>query len=239
MSYRLAFVSATQKEIEPLVNYLRRYAEQHTFQTFHLHGMEIDIIYSGIGILQTTYNLMDYLSHHHPGLWLQAGIGGAFDQSLDIGSVYQVKNEMISGFGAEDKEGRIMDPFTLGWSDPNGFPFTNGILECPYQPFIDWPKASGMTTFHAHGHAAHIEQLRYQPHGQIENMEGASFFYVSLIKKIPFLSLRSISNLVESRDTGKWQIDLALTNLNDTIIEWLENSRFHPDRLFQSAQRPS
>ena len=59
MSYRLAFVAATQKEIEPLVNYLRKHAEQHSFQTFHMHGLDIDIIYSGIGILQTTYNLMD------------------------------------------------------------------------------------------------------------------------------------------------------------------------------------
>jgi futalosine hydrolase len=237
MSHRIAFVSATEKEIEPLVAYLRAHAEQHAFQTFQMHGMQIDIIYSGIGILQTTYTLMDYLSHHHPDFWLQAGIGGALDRSLDLGNVYEIESEMISGFGAEDRDGRILDPFALGWSDPDGFPFINGILECPYQSLIGLSKASGMTTFHAHGYEPHITQLRTQPHGQIENMEGAPFFYISLVKKIPFLSIRSISNYVESRDTGKWKINLAISNLNEQIKALLENANFHPDRLFTNAGR--
>ena len=60
-------------------------------------------------------------------------------------------------------------------------------------------------------------------------MEGAAFFYISLLKKIPFLSIRSISNLVEARDTSKWDFKNAIENLNSTIIELLEKSKFHPE----------
>ena len=65
MNHKIAFVAATDKEIEPLLNYLRSHAEQHSFQTFQLHGLLIDIIYTGIGILKTTYTLMDYPSPLH------------------------------------------------------------------------------------------------------------------------------------------------------------------------------
>ncbi|MDZ4749937.1 MAG: hypothetical protein SH808_15765 [Saprospiraceae bacterium] len=235
MNRKITIVSATEKEIEPLLNYLKIHAEQHSFQTYQLHGLLIDILYSGIGILQTTYSLMDYLSHRHPDGWIQAGIGGAFDLSLPIGDVYQIKTEIISGSGAEDKDGIIMDPFTLGWSNPDSFPFTEGLLACPYEPSAIMPIASGMTTFYAHGHGSHIEQLKNQPHGQIENMEGAAFFYISLLKKIPFLSIRSISNLVETRDTTKWKTGLAIARLNDVLIDVFQAAAFNVDRLFRHA----
>ena len=235
MNRKITIVSATEKEIDPLLNYLQKHAEHHSFQTYQLHGLLIDILYSGIGILQTSYSLMDYLNHRHPDGWVQAGIGGAFDHSLAIGDVYQVKTELISGFGVEDKDGIIMDPFTLGWSNPDSFPFTGGLLACPYETSSELLYASGMTTFHAHGAADHIEQLKKQPHGQIENMEGAAFFYISLLKKIPFLSIRSISNLVESRDTSKWKTDLAITNLNDVLIDLFEAANFNVDKLFRHA----
>jgi futalosine hydrolase len=233
MNRKITIVSATENEIDPLLQYLKIHAEHHSFQTYQLHGLMIDILYSGIGILHTSYSLMDYLSHRHPDGWIQAGIGGAFDTSLAIGNVYQIRSEIISGFGAEDKDGIIMDPFKLGWSNPDSFPFTGGVLACPYETSSELTSASGMTTFYAHGAADHIEQLRNQPHGQIENMEGAAFFYISLLKKIPFLSIRSISNLVETRDTTRWQMGLAITNLNEVLIELFEAAHFNVDRLFR------
>ncbi len=233
MNRKITIVSATEMEIDPLVSYLQIHAEHHSFQTYQLHGLLIDILYSGIGILHTSYSLMDYLSHRHPDGWIQAGIGGAFDLSLPIGNVYQIKSEMISGFGAEAKDGIIIDPFTLGWSNADGFPFTGGLLACPYATSAELPLASGMTTFYAHGNADHIEQLKNQSHGQIENMEGAAFFYISLLKKIPFLSIRSISNLVETRDSTKWKTELAITNLNDAVIDLFQAANFNVDKLFR------
>ncbi len=91
-----------------------------------------------------------------------------------------------------------------------------------------------MTTFHAHGDQQSIDRLRDMPNGQIENMEGAAFFYVSLLKKIPFLSIRSISNVVETRDKSKWKMELAIKNLNDIVLQMLEKSNLNIDKLFRS-----
>lgn len=235
MKNHLAIVSATEQEIEPFLQYLHQEATQHTFQTYQLHGLTIDVIRSGIGILQTTYTLMEYLSHRHPDVWIQAGIGGAFDHSLGLGSVYAIESELISGFGAEDANGKIMDPFTLGWSDPDGYPYTAGRLICPYKPVLPFSYASGMTTFCAHGHQGNIDALRNQEHGQIENMEGAPFFYISLLRKIPFISLRSVSNLVEERNKDRWRMDLAIEQLSASLMIMLEGAHFKTPQLISTG----
>jgi len=237
MSRRITLVSATENEIEPFIQFLKAHAEQQSFQTYLLHGLQVDILISGIGILQTTYSLMEYISHRHPDLWIQAGIGGAFDQSFELGKVYTITSEILSGFGAQNHDGRIMDQFELGWSDPNAFPFAEGRLNCPYSFSQDLPAATGMTSFYAHGHQESIENLNRHPHAQIENMEGAAFFYISLIRKIPFVSVRSISNYVTKRDKASWKMIEAIAVLNQTIIKSLKDSEYNPDKLFRPDNR--
>ncbi len=232
MNPRITIVSATSREIEPLIHFLEKNATRHSFQTFQYHQLLIDVLYTGIGIMQTTYALMEYVGHRHPDGWIQAGIGGAFDHHLAIGEVYWIESEMLAGFGAQYADGHVADPFELGWADPDAFPYSQGRLRCPYRPESKLAMASGMTTFTSHGHELQIEWLSKGKTGQVENMEGAPFFYISLLRKIPFLSLRSISNRVEVRDTAKWQIDLAIKQLNQALLEWLHQHHFNVDRLF-------
>jgi len=232
VNHRIAVVAATPGEIEPFVHFLQTKAQQHSFQTYQLHSLLIDILYTGIGVMDTMYKLMDYISHRHPDGWIQVGIGGAYDAMLTIGTVYRIESEILAGFGAEEQNGIIRDPFLMGWSDGDATPYSSGKLVCPYQPKTDLPNATGMTTFHSHGDASRIELLKQSKNGQIENMEGAPFFYVSLVKKIPFLSLRSISNFVEPRDVSKWQIKPAIENLNKAVLDWLEKGEHNVDKLF-------
>jgi futalosine hydrolase len=42
------------------------------------------------------------------------------------------------------------------------------------------------------------------------------------MENIPFLQLRTISNYVEVRDKSKWNIPLAVTNLNNTLLALLQ-----------------
>jgi futalosine hydrolase len=53
-------------------------------------------------------------------------------------------------------------------------------------------------------------------------MEGAAFFYICAREKIPFISLRAISNRVERRERNKWNIPLALDNLAGKLEELLK-----------------
>lgn len=225
MSRRICIVAATAKEIEPLQQYLEANAVKLSSTHFQIHNLEIDILISGIGILHTTYSLMNYLMYHQPHAWIQMGIGGAFDSTLEIGNVYLIESEVLVDFGAQDKDGRILSQFQLGWIGSDQFPYSNETLHCPYIPSeIIFPIASGMTTIYSHGFFEKIQQLNEGLHGQIENMEGASFFYVSLLKSIPFLSIRSISNYVSIRDTGNWNIPLAIDHLNQRIISFLKDN---------------
>ncbi len=231
MSKRITLVAATEQEIAPFMAYLHEKGIAHSPKTFEIQGLSIDIVITGIGTLNTTYQLMAYLQEAHSDGWIQIGIGGALDTALGIGEVFQIKSEMIYGEGAEDKDGNLLNPFALGWIKGDENPFSNGLLSCPYRSLVK--EATGMTTFYAHGATTAIEKLKKSPYGQIENMEGAPFFYISLMKKIPFLSIRSISNLVASRDKSNWNIPLAITNSNQTIIQLLEGSSFDVQRLFQ------
>ena len=224
---KIVIVAATLKEIQPLHEFLEKEAVNYSASRFQFGNIEIEILITGIGILHTTYSLMDYLTDHRPDAWIQAGIGGAFDQSLETGNVYLIGSEVLFDFGAQQKDGRIMSQFELGWMDPDQFPYTNESLPCPYIPSeVLIPIASGMTTLYSHGHEAKIDQIGQSLHGQIENMEGAAFFYVSLMKHIPFLSLRSVSNIVEPRNTDHWDIPLAIRNLNDKLIFLLKEKIF-------------
>ncbi len=209
-------------EIQPVLEYLVQHASQLSPTEYRFNKTEIEILITGIGLLHTTFALTNYLCDHNPDIWIQAGIGGALDHSLETGKVYQIGNEMLVGFGAQDKDGTILSPFDLHWLDKNTFPYTNQQLVCPPFPIeIDLPSASGMTSLYAHGNEEAIELLRNSSHAQIENMEGAAFFYVSLIKKIPFASIRSVSNMVEERNKEKWDFKKSIQSLGEEIINIL------------------
>ena len=232
VSKKLTIVAATFNEIQPLQEYLQREAVRHSSTHFQLGDIEIDILISGVGLLHATYSLMEYLTDHKPDAWIQIGIGGAFDTSLEMEQVYLIESETLVDFGAQDKDGSIINQFQLGWMTPDEYPYSDEKLQCPYLPMQTViPVASGMTTVHSHGFVENIEKISEGLHGQIENMEGAGFFYVSLMKQIPFWSFRSISNYVESRNKDRWKIDTAIKNLNEKII-WVLNDKLLIEQLF-------
>lgn len=61
----------------------------------------------------------------------------------------------------------------------------------------------------ASGTARRGEMLARQHQGLCENMEGAAVARVCQEFALPCLELRCISNLVEDRDTGRWQLQQA------------------------------
>jgi futalosine hydrolase len=231
MMRKLTIASATKMEVGPIKDYLHENGLILSENKFSLRDLQIEILYTGIGTMNTTYTLMDYLSHGKPDGWIQMGIGGSLDRSVNIGEVFQIESEMVHGEGAQEKDGNLLDPFTLGWSDSNKKPFTDGKMLCPFNSGLSM--ASGMTTYYAHGEKNAINQLKSHDHGQIENMEGAPFFYISLMKEIPFLSIRSVSNFVEPRNKSGWDIPLALKNLNQTVIQLMADADFNIDHLFR------
>jgi futalosine hydrolase len=72
----------------------------------------------------------------------------------------------------------------------------------------------GVTLATASGSEKIISQIKNLWGPDIETMESAAVFYVCNMLEVPFVCIRSISNMVEPRDKSKWEIKKAIDNLN-------------------------
>ena len=78
---------------------------------------------------------------------------------------------------------------------------------------------TGITVNTIHGNTRNIEKIRLQCDPDTESMEGAAFFYACLSAGVQGVQVRSVSNFVEERDKSRWDVDLALKNLNKSVGE--------------------
>lgn len=185
---------------------------------------QVTTLIGGIGMMHTAYQLGRQFAISHPDLAIQAGIAGCFDHSWDMGKVVIINKEQLGDLGVEDDQA-YKDLFDIQLWKPDQPPFTNRQLinpltNVPHLPEL--PVASGVTINTVSGSERTRQLLldKYSP--EVESMEGAAFHYACLLEKVPFLQLRSISNYVEVRDKSKWKIQLAIKELNDTLIKYFE-----------------
>ncbi|MEI6435828.1 MAG: futalosine hydrolase [Bacteroidota bacterium] len=222
----LLLVSATYFEIRPFLDLLPLVEKQsEQLFTFRYKDILIDALIAGIGMVPTAYFLGSRLSQKHYDLALNAGVAGTFKKSIPLGTVVNVVEDRIPEFGAEDGD-NFLSVFDLGFYEPDTPPFTNGRLINPesagkeminYKALAKLQKVSGITSNTIRGSAASVEKIKRLAPADIESMEGAAFFYACFSSEIPCFQIRSISNLVEERDKSKWDINLALKNLNKTL----------------------
>ncbi len=216
----LTVVCATPFEILPLRNFL-----EGDFETFHQHiyqkdQLQVEIVITGVGMVNTTYTMTKYLALKRPGLLINAGIAGALDAGLQIGEVVHVTAESYADFGVEHADGSFETAVEIGLIDGDAFPFSAGKLINPESGnFAFLPEVAGITVNLVHGSTTSIEALKKRLDAQVESMEGAAFFQVALQEEIPFIEIRSISNYVEPRNRDNWNIPLAIDNLNKVLIE--------------------
>jgi len=215
-------LSSTVDEIAPLIS--SRNAKEVSKNELYVYATpddhRVDIVISGCGLQPMTYRYTRYLSSFaQPDIVIQAGIAGSFDKSLPIGAVVEVASEVFADTGAEDKDGTFLDMFDLGLWEKNKFPFDQeGKIHNPLLRFPDLPKVSAITVNTATGTKNRIKFLENKYKAQLESMEGAAFFYNSLMQKVPFTQVRSVSNYIEPRNRDNWDIPTAVKNLNDFLM---------------------
>lgn len=207
---KVLVTAATQPEIKPLISWLE---EEVT-----INGqIEVEVMITGIGMFSTAYHLGKYFAKTRPDLAIQAGIAGSFRHNWPIGETVVIEQEVLGDLGVEDND-QYKDLFDIGLWKTDMLPFTHNYLPNTLPDLTaGLRKARGVTVNMVSGSAATIARLeeKYQP--DMESMEGAAFHYCCLMENIPFLQLRTISNYVEVRDKSKWNIPLAVTNLNNTL----------------------
>jgi futalosine hydrolase len=221
----LLLASATTFEIRETVQWLDDKPLQH-------NASKPDLLISGIGQLQTAYALQKKISIGRPGLVIQAGFGGNPNPE-DTGKVYAIRSERIADLGAIDQKG-FRDIFELGLEKPDQFPFQKGRLNNPYQNLLAWtglPVLDGVTVNEIK--SADFTGFQRNVHPVVESMEGAALHYVCLMEKIPFLQIRSVSNVLGDRNKSRWKLEEAGHNLHKTLVSLIQKLEKANETLFR------
>lgn len=207
----ILLVAATKAEIDP---FLSHHSMNNVTPCEKMIGTNmVKILVTGVGMVPTAYSLGKQLALQKFDLAINAGIAGSFDFNLHPGQVCEVIEDVFAEFGAEDGED-FLSIDVLGMGRSSHFSSSDSAFTRP----ADLKKVKAITVNKVHGNELSIAKAfaRFKP--QIESMEGAAFFYACDQSGTECIQIRSISNYVEKRNRENWKIDLAIKNLNDTLI---------------------
>jgi futalosine hydrolase len=125
-----------------------------------------------------------------------------------------------------DDNGRFTSLYGAGLADPDKPPFTGGRIISSGKWFDLaaglLPPVTAATVNMASGSEAVIKRIRNAWDPDIETMEGAWLAYNCAMAGIPWIAVRAISNMVEPRNLKKWNIPLALDNLEMKMKRLME-----------------
>jgi futalosine hydrolase len=178
---------------------------------------KISLLVTGVGGMSTAWGMKQWLSNNpKPDLAINAGIAGSYSSALKTGEVVMPVTDCFADMGIESGN-KFITLAEAGLADPDRFPFKGGVIHShnKYSRRAEsiLNKVIGITVNTCSGSSPTIERLRNKFNPDIETMEGATFFYICARERIPFLSVRAISNKVEPGNRDSWDIKLALENL--------------------------
>jgi futalosine hydrolase len=179
---------------------------------------------SGVGMLASAFSLTKLVMEEKPDLLLQIGMAGCFDNSVQLGKVVLVENEIAGDLGVEE-DGKWRDVFNMKLERSNYPPFEKRLLPNPHLQKLNLLKiraVTGLTVNEITTRKDRIKQLVKKYNPTTESMEGAALHYVCRSMNIPFLQMRTISNYVGERDKSKWMMKEALDNLNQTLLKYVD-----------------
>ena len=163
------------------------------------------ILISGVGMIDTTFNLTKHLSKITYDLVVNIGLAGSFNNSLMIGDVVEVVEDNFSEIGFEDGD---------RFSEFTDFEVKNTFK---VEGRTNLKRVKAITVNTVHGNEDSIKKIVTRYRSDVESMEGAAVFAVCDKFNIPCVQIRAISNKVEKRNKEKWNIPLAIQNLQITL----------------------
>jgi futalosine hydrolase len=179
---------------------------------------------SGIGLLASSVSLMKMFVQETPSLIVQVGIAGCFDKKIPLGKVFAVKDDFAGDIGVmENKVWK--DLFDLKLDKPNDAPYEKKSLPNPWLSqynLLKLPTKKGVTvnTISTDKNKIDLYSGRYK--ATLESMEGAALHYMGRDLNIPFIQIRAVSNYVGERNKAKWNMQEAIYNLNETLLQYLD-----------------
>lgn len=222
---KILLVSATYLEIEPLLTHFK-FIEQtnQKLRKYIFKNHQIDVLIPGVGMTATAYWLGKTLNSTLYDCTINLGLAGTFDDSIHLGEVVNVVSDRIAELGAEDGE-KFLSLIDMDLIEDEDFSLVNGAMvnsiQLESELISSLKKVSAITVNTTHGEEDSIGKIKSLFNPQIESMEGAAFFYASLLEGISCVQIRAISNKVEKRNKENWDIKLAVKNLTDASLQLL------------------
>jgi futalosine hydrolase len=220
MPYRILIVTATSVEAEAIA----RVPDARAIPGGYLiGGLEINVLVAGVGSVSTAWEMLKWFSvNSRPDLVINAGIAGSYKEDIKIGDVVMPVTDCFADAGIEDGN-NFLTLTEAGLLSADEFPFSEGLIHSEYglaQTLGSIVKpVNAITVNTATGSETTRDRLVKKFNPDIETMEGATFFYICRREKLPFLALRSVSNIVEIRNKSNWDIKLAIRNLAEKLNE--------------------
>ena len=227
MQEKPLLVTATAFEVQPILT-------EYGFRDKALAGLGVagtlaqgqffDCLVTGVGQMQCAAHLAALLQRRSYSCVVQAGLAGSFSPQHPKLSVVCVGEELLADLGAESA-GTYLDISDMGLLAADTHPFSQGVLKGNEAGMFDscvLPRVRSVTVNRTLSDPRSIGWIegRYAP--QIVNMEGAALFYVCLVQKVPFLELRSISDIVGPRDKSQWDIPGAVAALHQALLSIMQ-----------------
>lgn len=184
-----------------------------------------EIIVTGVGGAAMSWALQKrFAAGPRPSLVIGAGIAGSYVAAVKTGEVVVARSDCFADMGVDDN-GTFLSLFRAHLADPDSYPFSGGRIHCSGTMFDlaarKYRTVTAATVNMSSGSAPVIERIRKAWDPEIETMEGAWLAYTCAMAHTEWLSVRAISNMVEPRNTGRWDISLALLNLKKAMGEIL------------------
>ena len=194
---------------------------------------------SGVGPLNAAMSLGKYADHAREAkAVVNLGVAGSFDlNAAPLGSAWQVTREIWPEYGLA-VDGGGADPKALGfplWRGGEGkeeetvwdrldLPKLGEMALGKGMQDLNLPQAVSLSVAGVTNTLDRAARLRAKYGALLENMEGFALAYVCARHGIPFVELRTVSNLVGSRAPQHRNFPLALNALRPLLHKLLEKA---------------
>ncbi|MFP4167330.1 MAG: futalosine hydrolase [Desulfonatronovibrionaceae bacterium] len=193
-----------------------------------VNGREVFCLSTGVGVINAASTLSAFLQSHPVSAVLNVGIAGSLDPNrLALGDLALADREIWPELGIRTDTGlemrRLNFPLvnlqgkeiyeTLDL-DPVAGAGWGGVMLPP-----DWPRETFLTVSGVSGTRRMAAELRDRYSAKMENMEGFALAFVSAKLDIPFLEVRSVSNVAGSREKKDWDFPRAFKSLHRAGVQ--------------------
>lgn len=216
----ILIVSATEFEVKPLLNFLEITEPLPGINVANkqLENNDVQVLITGVGMVNIAFKMGRYINSLYD-LVINVGVCGAFDRNIQLGDLVRVETDILSEMGAEDGDDFLTyDQLNLPGEHifSESYSISNFLID-------SLKKVKGITVNTVHGNEMSIEKVKQLYNPDVESMEGAAFFASCKRTGGDSIQIKAISNYVEKRDKDKWQMPLAIKNLNDFLITFIKN----------------